>query len=161
MHIGVVMLLECLDLFASYASCVYIAWVKTIKVFYLRVTPGKNQGHNMIRLVILTTGWTYQAKTSYLYSSISKIDFNFQPGMSKCSLSFVENFSRLQKQLHIKWKQFQNPQKKEWFWLFSKPILTFKSFAKAIWKPTFFQKVLWTRLRKTKALFSPYFWKGL
>jgi len=59
MHTGVVMLLECLDLFASYASYVYIALVKTIKVFYLRVTPGKNQGRNITRQVILTTGWTY------------------------------------------------------------------------------------------------------
>jgi len=33
--------------------------VKTIKVFYLRVTPDKNQGRNTIRQMILTTGWTY------------------------------------------------------------------------------------------------------
>ena len=36
------------------------------------------------------------------------------------ALSFVENFSRLQKQLHLKWKQFQNPLK----FLKKKVILT-------------------------------------
>ena len=121
-----------------------------------------------IKAVIRLDKWSWppvghiKPKRHIFTHLFQKLTLIFNQACSKCSLSFVENFSRLQKQLHLKWKQFQNPLKflkRKWFWPFSKPILTFKSFAKAIWKPTFFQKVLWTRLRKTKALFHHTFEK--
>ena len=66
-----------------------------------------------IKAVIRLDKWSWppvghiKQKRHIFTHLFQKLTLIFNQACSKCSLSFVENFSRLQKELHLKWKQFQ------------------------------------------------------